>query len=53
MRILKSFYAGLLEKKNFLQGCQGSHAVLKALNYEIGFQDLERVLNFAKMYIKH
>jgi len=32
---------------------QDSHAVLKVLNREIGFQDLEKVLNFAKMYIKY
>jgi len=30
---------------------QGSHAVLKVLNCEIGFQDLEKVLNLAKMFI--
>ena len=32
---------------------QGSHAVLKVLNFKIGFQDLEKVLTFAKMYIKY
>jgi len=32
---------------------QGSHAVLKVLNFEISFQDLEKVLNLAKMYIKY
>jgi len=32
---------------------QGSHAVLKVLNCEICFQDLERVLNLAKMYIMY
>jgi len=32
---------------------QGSHAVLKVLNCEIGFQDLEKILNSAKMYIKY
>jgi len=26
---------------------------LKVLNFEIGFQDLEKVLNLAKMYIKY
>jgi len=31
---------------------QGSHVVLKVLNCEIGFQDLE-VLNLAKMYMKY
>jgi len=32
---------------------QGSHAVLKVLNGEIGFQDLEKVLKLAKMCIKY
>ena len=32
---------------------QGSHAVLKVLNCEIGFEDLENVLHFAKMYMKY
>jgi len=32
---------------------QGSHVVLKVLNCEIGFQDLEKVLDSAKMYIKY
>jgi len=35
--------------------CEGSHAVLKVLEVldcEIGFQDLEKVLNLAKMCIK-
>jgi len=32
---------------------QGSHAVLKVLNCEIGFPDLEKVLNWAKMFIKY
>jgi len=27
--------------------------VLKVLNFKIGFQDLEKVLNFAKMYIRY
>jgi len=31
---------------------QGSHAVLKVLNFKISFQDLEKVLNFANMYIR-
>jgi len=30
---------------------QGSHAVLKVLNFKIVFQDLDTVLNFAKMYM--
>jgi len=34
-------------------GLQGSHVLLKVLNYEIGFQDLEKVLNMAKMYMKY
>jgi len=34
-------------------GKQGSHAVLKVLNCEIGFEDLEKVLNLAKMYVKY
>jgi len=25
----------------------------KVLNFKIGFQDLEKVLNFAKMYIRY
>ena len=32
---------------------QGSHAVLKVLNVEFSFQDLEKVLNLAKMYTKY
>jgi len=32
---------------------QGSDEVFKVLNCEIGFQDLEKVLNLAKMYIKY
>ena len=32
---------------------QGSHVVLKVLNFEIGFQDLEKGLNLAKMFIKY
>jgi len=32
---------------------QGSHAVLKALNVKILFQDLEKVLKFEKMYIRY
>jgi len=31
---------------------QGSHAVLKVLNFKIDFQDLEIVLNLAKMCIR-
>ena len=30
-----------------------SHAVLKVLNCDIGFQDLEKVLNLTKMYMKY
>jgi len=32
---------------------QGSHAVLKVLIFKIGSQDLEKVLNLAKMYIRY
>jgi len=32
---------------------QGSDTVLKALNCEISFQDLEKVLNLAKMHIQY
>jgi len=32
---------------------QGSHAVLKVLNCEIGFENLENVLNFAKKHVKY
>jgi len=32
---------------------KGSHTVLKVLNCEIGFEDLENVLNIAKTYIKY
>jgi len=32
---------------------QGSYAVLKVLNCEIGFQDLEKLLILAKMYMKY
>ena len=32
---------------------QGSHAVLKVLNFKIGFQDLEKVLNLAKMSLRY
>jgi len=32
---------------------QGSHEVLKVLNCEIDLQDLEKVLNLAKMCIKY
>jgi len=32
---------------------QGSHMVLKVLNLKSGFQDLEKVLNLAKMYIRY
>jgi len=31
----------------------GSHAVLKVLNYDIGYQDLVKVLSLAKMYKKY
>jgi len=27
--------------------------IKKVLNFKIGFQDLEKVLNFAKMYIRY
>jgi len=44
----------LLESNTLIIGCwQGSHTVLKVLNCEIGFQDLEKVLNLTKMYIKY
>jgi len=32
---------------------QGSHMVLKVLNLKSGFQDLEKVLNLAKMYVRY
>ena len=32
---------------------QGSHPVLKGLNFKIVFQDLEKVLNLNKMYIRY
>jgi len=32
---------------------QGSHAILKVMNFKIGYPDLEQVLNFAKIYIRY
>jgi len=32
---------------------QGSHAVLKVLNFKIGFQDFEKVLNLAKLSLRY
>jgi len=32
---------------------RGIESIEKVLNCEIGFQDLEKVLNLAKMYIKY
>ena len=32
---------------------QGSHVVLKVWGFKIRFQDLEKVLNLAKIYIKY
>jgi len=39
--------------KKILYKSQGSHAILKELDYEISFQDLEKVLNLAKIYMKY
>ena len=36
-----------------LSTIQGSHAVLEVLNFKIVFQDFEKVLNLAKMYIRY
>jgi len=32
---------------------RGIKSIEKVLNCEIGFQDLEKVLNLAKMYVKY
>jgi len=32
---------------------QGVQSIEKVLHFKIGFQDLEKVLNFAKMYIRY
>jgi len=32
---------------------RGIDSIEKVLNFEIGFQDLEKVLNLAKMFIKY
>jgi len=45
--------AACLHKRKFTTSSLVSHAVLKVLNCEIGFQDLENVLNLAKMYLKY
>jgi len=39
--------------ETYLDSIQGSHTVLKVLNFEIGFEDLEKVLSLAKMFIKY
>jgi len=49
----KSLFLMSYLKKIFYSKTQGSHAILKVLNFKIGFQDLERVLNLAKMYIRY
>jgi len=36
-----------------LRDPQGMERIEKVLNCEIGFQDLEKVLNLAKIYIKY
>jgi len=47
---MNTFLYGSRKVDNYLQG---SHAVLKVLNFKIGFQDLEKVLNLAKMYVRY
>jgi len=32
---------------------RGAEIIEKVLNFKTGFQDLEKVLNLAKMYIEH
>jgi len=55
--IPKRFGAYTTQSKNasviFRSWRQGFHAVLKVLDFEICFQDLEKVLNLAKMFIKY
>jgi len=41
------------KKKQLLYLISGSHAVSKVLNFKIGFQDLDKVMNLAKMYIRY
>ena len=43
--------------KSVNNSLQGFHAILKViekvLNFKIGFQDFDKVLNLAKMYIRY
>jgi len=32
---------------------RGIESIKKVLNFKIGFQDLEKVFNFTKMYIRY
>jgi len=49
--LLTDFATYETPEKLFLYCVQGSHMVLKVLNCEVAFQDLEKILNLAKMFI--